>query len=105
MSIVRIARLGVGMLLVSAPLAATAAPVVPRLGHATDDLVAVRYDNCRWRNGHRVCVRTDSAGDSLVRERYMRPRDFRERDSNDRDIFFNNRQQGGSRSQGSERYQ
>ena len=105
MSILRIARLGIGMLSVAVPLTAAAAPVVPRPGHAMTDLVAVRYDNCRWRNGHRVCVRTDDGGDSIVRERYMRPRDFRERDSDDADFFFNNRQQGGSRSQGSERYQ
>jgi hypothetical protein len=50
----------------------------------------------------------DNDGDSLLRERYMRPRDFRERDSNNDDFYFNSRQQGGqggTRSQGSGRYQ
>jgi hypothetical protein len=105
MSILRISRLGIAVLLVSVPLVATAAPVVPRPSHDTNALTEVRYGNCYWRNGHRVCARVDNDGDSLLRERYMRPRDFRERDSNNDGFYFNSRQQGGTRSQGSGRYQ
>jgi hypothetical protein len=108
MSVMRIARWGLGALLAATPLSASAAPVVTGLD-STEGLTPVRYDNCRWRNGHRVCVRTDDDGNSLVGERYMRPRDFRERE-NDSEFFFNNsRQQGGTRiqggGQGSGRYQ
>jgi hypothetical protein len=108
MNVLRIARWGIGALLVAAPLAASAGPVVVRPGDDTEGLTAVRYGNCYWRNGYRVCGRVDSDGNSLLQERYMRPRDFRERDSDDREFFFNSnsRQQGGgTRPQGSGRYQ
>jgi hypothetical protein len=102
MSVLRIAWWGLGVLLAAAPIAASAGPVVTRPGHSTDGLTSVRYGNCSWRNGHRVCARVDNDGNSLLQERYMRPRDFRERDSNfDPDFNFNSRQQGGTRYQGS----
>jgi hypothetical protein len=100
MTNLRIARWGLGALLAVLPLAAMAGPVVVRPGHDADGVTTVRYGNCYWRNGHRVCGRVDSDGNSLLQERYMRPRDFRERD-NDSEFFFNNsRQQGGTRIQG-----
>ena len=45
-----------------------------------------------------MCGRVDSDGNSLLQERYMRPRDFRDRNSDNRELIFNSnsRLQGGT---------